>query len=1082
MKKFIINLLLVLLAVPVLNAANNGKVTLTTTAEVGTKIKFLAWTSSVDDAVTVDWGDGNAKSYNIEPGESNLWSKWIETTVAEGQKLTITGTLQFFKFYDGYNITSAVFENQSAITKLDLSKNDLTEFSTEGMTSLTELNLSENKLTSFSLASDVTSLKVLNLSKNQIDSHSFDISAAGGSLKELNVSGNGDNFVTLNLMSFPVIEEFNGDDNPELTTVVFADAADNLKRISMNNCYIMHFYARTMPSLTSLYLSGNALLELEAGSYPALKNLSISNNYLTELDVTAFPLLEQLYCGSNKLTTLNVSSCPELTHLSCGKNQITSLDITNNKLLTSIDVNGNPIKKLDITGHNYIYTINISDTPIKYIDLTDTYSLRNFYASNTQCPFFYFNYVNPWGRFNTIDITNNSKMTGNSMTFTLRTLPAPYSEYTNSLKIAGSNGETADTSYATEGDLKWKIDVNGDGTATCPAVPVTINATDTGEKVTVTGEYGGMKDDQTFEFTKYSTTGGTFTVSQWSGSYFQQLADVTTSAKAGVGIHITATPDEGYVYDSVTVNGETIDEEWFVVNEESTITVNFRKAEGSISFTTGIGQALSFQVSASGNNPKVDIDWGNGARNEYTLQKGKLVRIDGTAADSGDSSRTDTTVKIYGDVTGLNLESYGEYGESLGIWNNKVTGIDLSGINTLTYLNLYMNPIETLDVSGQADLEELDASYCELKTINVTNNSKLVSLYCYGNELVDIDLSKCPELVEFNARVNDIEEIDFSHNTKLQIVNVVNNWLDEIDVTMLPKLLSLEVSGNYLTSIDLSKNTNLMELGVNDNALSTLDISKSPKMRYLSFNKNSIKSLDLSKFTDLRQIDCGGNGMTACELNDFYMTLPKYPTLSEDEQIIGSTLTLLTGTEPRPNDAEGSDTSIATEKGWITSATGNASGCDVTILTINSTVNGTIVLKDVDGQVIKSGDKVKRNSDITVEATPAEGYELDKITVNGREIEGLTFTVSRPSTVIATFKKQGSVSEITIDGVDVAGAEQSILVAADKVAKVAVYDMNGRSVYAAEINDNVVIPMATGYYAVRIETADGTMSRVVSVK
>ena len=92
-----------------------------------------------------------------------------------------------------------------------------------------------------------------------------------------------------------------------------------------------------------------------------------------------------------------------------------------------------------------------------------------------------------------------------------------------------------------------------------------------------------------------------------------------------------------------------------------------------------------------------------------------------------------STVTIKGEVFALNLESYGEFGEEMGLWNNKISGIDLSKTTILNNLNLYMNPIRTLDVSGQPFLLELDASYCELKEIDVTHNPELRSFSCYGN-------------------------------------------------------------------------------------------------------------------------------------------------------------------------------------------------------------------------------------------------------------------------------------------------------------------------------------------------------------
>ena len=237
--------------------------------------------------------------------------------------------------------------------------------------------------------------------------------------------------------------------------------------------------------------------------------------------------------------------------------------------------------------------------------------------------------------------------------------------------------------------MKWKCDVTGDGTAKNEAVKVTVDGTDTGERVSGKGEFGGITFEQEYDFTKYSTTGGTFTVSQWDGAYFQQLADVTTSAKAGVAIHITPTPAEGYVYDGVIVNGEKIQEEWFVVNGEATIKPVFRGADRKITFTAPAGQTLSFAVAVQkGADKKVQVDWGSGAKMEYDVSDTNYTRLDGTAETVAESGATESTVTIYGDVDALNLESFGEYGEMMGVWNNKVSSIDLTNNDLLIALNL----------------------------------------------------------------------------------------------------------------------------------------------------------------------------------------------------------------------------------------------------------------------------------------------------------------------------------------------------------------------------------------------------------
>lgn len=1080
MKKYLLLLLVVALSFTTAFAADESTITIKTSKPVGTTVSLDAYTASKDEAFTVDWGDGEEKIYNVDP---NGWgySRRIKTEI-KGGTITIKGKLVNFDLTEA-GITSVDIHGQTALKVINLKENEIATFKQDGMPALTELNLRDNKLTTFS-GTGMTSLNKLNLQGNQLDSHEFDITDASTTLTDLTVSDNGDKFITLNLMAFTALEYFYCDDNPEFTTAVFADNNANIKKISMNNCHVMHFYSCTFPNLYSLNLSNNALLDLEEGNYPKLSTLSIDHNYLTALDVTRFPKLGSLYCGNNNITLLNVGNNPGLLSLNCDSLDITKLDISNNKDLAYLSVNGTKLTQLDIRGKRSITTLNISNTAIRYIDLEDQYSLRDFRARNTQCEFFYFNYINPWGRFNYVDIRDNKKMTGNSMNFTLHTIPQAYSDYSNSLLISGSNGETADTEYATSQDMKWKCDVTGDGTAKNEAVKVTVDGTDTGERVSGKGEFGGITFEQEYDFTKYSTTGGTFTVSQWDGAYFQQLADVTTSAKAGVAIHITPTPAEGYVYDGVIVNGEKIQEEWFVVNGEATIKPVFRGADRKITFTAPAGQTLSFAVAVQkGADKKVQVDWGSGAKMEYDVSDTNYTRLDGTAETVAESGATESTVTIYGDVDALNLESFGEYGEMMGIWNNKVSSIDLTNNDLLIALNLYMNPIKTLDVTNQTGLQELDCSYCELTELDVTKNTKLLSLQCYGNELTTLDLSKLPELLELNARVNKLTGVDFTNNPKLQVVNVTNNELSTIDVAHLTDLVSLEAAGNKLTTLDVSKNTQLQVLGVGNNKLTELNLDNNKALRSLLFNDNSIQILDLSKLTELRQIDCGGNNMTACDLNQFYKDLPQYPELTKDEQeaLKGASLTILTGTEKTPNDAAGSDTSIASDKGWSVSMEGNGSGCDITWIYIGKTENGTIALKDAEGNDIQSGDKVKRNSPISLIATPDKGYVLDKVLVNGKAVEGTEFKISRISTVTATFDIASAIDAATINDASVSTANGSIIVSLPEGAIAEVFSLDGTRICSLAAGTSI-IPVADGTYIVRTKNGADLKTMKVSVK
>ena len=503
-----------------------------------------------------------------------------------------------------------------------------------------------------------------------------------------------------------------------------------------------------------------------------------------------------------------------------------------------------------------------------------------------------------------------------------------------------------------------------------------------------------------------------------------------------------------------------------------------------LSFTAPAGQALSFAVAVqNGSEKKVQVDWGSGAKTEYDVSDTKYTRLDGTAETVAESGATESTVTIYGDVDALNLESFGEFGEMMGAWNNKVSSIDLTNNDLLIALKLYMNPIKTLNVTNQTGLQELDCSYCDLTELDVTKNTELRSLQCYGNELTTLDLSKLPELLEMNARVNKLTSIDFTNNPKLQLVNMTNNELSAIDVTKLTDLVSFEVAGNKLTTLDVSKNTQLQVLDAGNNKLTDLNLDNNTELRSLSFNDNSIQILDLSKLTELRQINCGGNNMTACDLNQFYKDLPQYPELTKDEQeaLKGASLTILTGTEVTPNDATGSDTSIAMEKGWTTSMVGNGSGCDLTWIYIGKTENGTIALKDAEGNDILSGGKVKRNSPISLIATPDKGYVLDKVLVNGIAVKGTEFKISRISTVTATFGVASAIDAAAINDARVTTASGSIIVYLPEGVLAEVFSIDGTRICSLAAGTSI-IPVAGGTYIVRTKNGADLKTMKVSVK
>ncbi|MFC2599903.1 MAG: leucine-rich repeat domain-containing protein, partial [Treponema lecithinolyticum] len=72
---------------------------------------------------------------------------------------------------------------------------------------------------------------------------------------------------------------------------------------------------------------------------------------------------------------------------------------------------------------------------------------------------------------------------------------------------------------------------------------------------------------------------------------------------------------------------------------------------------------------------------------------------------------------------------------SLGCWNNKLTSLNVQGLNALKNLDCSGNKLTALNVQGLNALSDLDCSYNSLTSLNVQGCTALASLDCCINQL-----------------------------------------------------------------------------------------------------------------------------------------------------------------------------------------------------------------------------------------------------------------------------------------------------------------------------------------------------------
>lgn len=893
---------------------------------------------------------------------------------------------------------------------------------------LTSLDCSEGGVTSLYLINQ-PQLTQLIASKNELTTDCYDFSGAPN-LASVDVHAN--NLTLMDMREFTQLQFFTAYENPGLTTVLFPDGCETLQQISMSNCDISNFYPVSLPNLSSLTLSNNSLIEIELGEYyPNLSSLSVDNNYIQEINLSQSPKLTQLAISNNFLQELNISHNPALTGVHCSYNQLKTLDLSNNPDITRLSCANNQLTRLDVSKLPKLLTLTCDSNQLTRLDLSANSYLQKVYCKANQLEFLDFSGNN---NLNYVDCRYNANMTACSVNYMFDTMWALWdTQYYANLLIEGCNAEGADASVITSAEYKWKTDITCDGSAVCDSVVITLQP----------AENGSYHLEQPTQ-------------------YGQNYVEISQKAKVGTPIKVVTRPDEGYTLKEVHVNDRQIADSVICLNEAATIGVTFASTlVPYITLQVAENHEMSFAL-MSDNETTVEIDWGNGVPKTYTL-KNSWTRIDEVSAG--------TQIRITGEVTAANFESY----PGMGLWDNEITGIDVTHNDRLMWLSTYMNPIGTLDIRNCPELMYLDCAYCELTELDVTLAPGLSTLICYGNALQQLNITNNPELEELNAKNNQLTEIDLQNNSLLRKLDLQNNQLTKVQTSHMTNLESLALSGNQLTEIDLSKNTLLTELAVANNRLQKLDISQNTALTNLQCNQNQIRNLTLYTNEQIQYIDCEDNQMTACDLNDLYYSLPEF---SSTEPVKGYNLRVK-GMTAQANDADHAESIIAKGKGWQINYEGDGSGCDEAYITIKETEHGSVTVYDEELKEVKSGQKVRKNSPITIETTPESGYTTESVKANGETVINGQYVPTRATDIVVRFQLQSSISQTDSENVQICIDQSEVHINASSDSDIYIYDLTGKLIRKALQIRQTHITLTTGIYLIKVVQHDNTFTQKV---
>ena len=954
----------------------------------------------------------------------------FELSIVANEDVVIEGVREKSIRIDGllfkvYTLTSQTVTVRGHVTSLDCSSKRLTSLNVSGCTALTKLDCSNNKLTSLNV-SDCTALTKLDCSWNQLTS--LDLSGYTA-LTELDCSNN--KLTSLNVSDCTTLTTLDCRSN-QLTSLNVSDCTA-LTKLDCRSNQLTSLNVSGCTALTTLDCRSNQLTSLDVSGCTALTKLDCSNNRLTSLDVSGCTALTELDCGSNRLTSLNASGCTALTKLDCSYNRLTSLDVSGCTALTELDCRFNRLTSLDVSGCPSLTRLNCSVNQIN----------------------------------------------GEGMTKLVNSLPDRKGMSSGTLRVVDYSTEKRDENRCSLADVATASEKNW--------------------------EVQKYDPHYYYPWTSYSGVG-------------EGVVTMTTSKAVGEKVKL-----------EIVANGDVLIE--------------------------GVSET-----------PYLD-----GISYDYTL--------------------TSQTITIRGDVTKLDC------------YNNQLTSLDVSGCTSLTNLNCNNNQLSSLELLQNSALTSLACSRNELKSLDLSACTRLKSLECYrnkirGNAVAQLVESlpdrygKEPGKFYFVYYSEDESEENFCYRPAVGRAND-KNWrpqkgynnryeilwedyfgvIDEgvvmmrtaqevgckitltleakgdvaidgvkgvpetdgkphqytllsQDVTIRGYVTKLHCSGNKLTSLDLSTTVPLVELDCSNNQLTSLDVSHNAAVTSLTCYRNQIKGEAMAQLIKglpqlpLRSTHLFGIVSNAADEGNVFFKADvervqdkgwspmkwneerqQYePYAGKETESFAVTLTKegegtinATGADDLTAVPYGTElTIVATPaEGYelisLTAGEEDILATKKVIVTDNVTVKATFdeatfavsLKKEGEGTISATGaedlNAVAYGTELTIVATPAEGYELTALTANGTDILATKkIVVKENMTIKATFVDHTGVETTVTQQIQLYPNPTTDYVIVEGVApasEVTLHSMTGERLYAGRADSRGTLqidltPYADGVYLV----------------
>ena len=258
------------------------------------------------------------------------------------------------------------------------------------------------------------------------------------------------------------------------------------------------------------------------------------------------------------------------------------------------------------------------------------------------------------------------------------------------------------------------------------------------------------------------------------------------------------------------------------------------------------------------------------AKNTGVVFKGKI-----TTLQVGDRNASISNKLTALNVQGLNALEY------LSCRGNQLTELNVQGLSALQRLDCSSTKLTELSVQGLSALQTLDCSFTKLTSLNVQGLNALQELYCYNNRLTALNVQGLNALQKLVCGDNQLTALNVQGLNALQTLSCSFTKLTSLNVQGLNALQKLYCHNNQLTALNVQGLNALQELDCFSNQLTALNVQGLNALQRLFCWNNQLTALNVQGCTALQRLICSDNQLTADAFTKLFNDLPQR-TVSQD--------------------------------------------------------------------------------------------------------------------------------------------------------------------------------------------------------